>query len=458
MVTWRLDINSGKRRRSEEKISMLRQSKLFQSIFVPSRNSRTFRRKCCWSCIVRQSTVTERIYRVHPPRREREWIEFHNQKWINSRRKTPQKKNTSGLLHYSEDGRLVWHGRNSMRSYETKDRAIQEHMETLSKIRFLVTFEARSRERLAILPNTITCSRSLQHTICSSHWESGMCEDTGWALPEVSLNSESATCCIEIELAIWSTRSSSSSKSYGETCNNTVDYRISGVPLSAVEQQDTTRENEVKTHKIIKFSKESKDLIADLNNTEIFELYENSSKQQCLDCNAYWEIGIIHCSCGRNIKSSQSPTTRTTMASPQSLDMWLRRTAVVEPNTDLPKDKGCTTRRIRCWKRPVSKSTDATQRYFHDGTPVNRTETRCMPSGGEKDTKCCTTESPWRSTSTSQQELRELKNSKHWILTLKQQPLNQRPDFAQAKRECTRLHDEHLARTQEEYRTIPSNQ
>ena len=69
--------------------------------------------------------------------------------------------------------------------------------------------------------------------------------------------------------------------SYGETCNNTVDYIISGVPLSAVEQQDTTRENKVQrliekfenykhkesflqdlsqTQKIKQFSKESQDL------------------------------------------------------------------------------------------------------------------------------------------------------------------------------------------------------
>ena len=112
---------------------------------------------------------------------------------------------------------------------------------------------------------------------------------------------------------------SSDSKSYGETCNNTVDHRILGVPLSEVEQQNTRRENKVKkliemfenhkykesflqylsqTQKINKFSKESQDLIADLNNTEIFELRENSFKQQCPDCNAYWEIGIIHCCCG----------------------------------------------------------------------------------------------------------------------------------------------------------------
>ena len=55
-----------------------------------------------------------------------------------------------------------------------------------------------------------------------------------------------------------------------------------------------------------------------------------------------------------------------------------------------------------------------------------------------------------------------IQNSKHWSLTLNaegpQQPLNQRPDFAQAKRECTRLHDEHLARTQEDFRTIPRSQ
>ena len=53
-------------------------------------------------------------------------------------------------------------------------------------------------------------------------------------------------------------------------------------------------------------------------------------------------------------------------------------------------------------------------------------------------------------------------SSKHWILTLgkegPQQPLIQRLDFAQAKRECKRLHDEHLARTQEECRTIPGSQ
>ena len=48
-----------------------------------------------------------------------------------------------------------------------------------------------------------------------------------------------------------------------------------------------------------------------------------------------------------------------------------------------------------------------------------------------------------------------IRNSDHWVLKLNQdgaqQPLNQRPDFAQAKRECKRLHDEFMARTQLEF-------
>ena len=56
-----------------------------------------------------------------------------------------------------------------------------------------------------------------------------------------------------------------------------------------------------------------------------------------------------------------------------------------------------------------------------------------------------------------------IQNSEHWILTTNsergtQQPLSQRPDFAQAKRECKRLHDELLARTQQEYRDVPRSQ
>ena len=82
-----------------------------------------------------------------------------------------------------------------------------------------------------------------------------------------------------------------------ETCGNTVDYRIPGVPLSVVEQQGTKRKDKVKhliekfenhpnkesfiqdfqqTQEINEFSRESQDIIAAMSNTEIFELCEES--------------------------------------------------------------------------------------------------------------------------------------------------------------------------------------
>ena len=56
-----------------------------------------------------------------------------------------------------------------MRSDETKDRPTQEYLETPSKYGMLMQLEATSRERLVILPNAVTCSRSLQHTTCNLH-------------------------------------------------------------------------------------------------------------------------------------------------------------------------------------------------------------------------------------------------------------------------------------------------
>ena len=103
---------------------------------------------------------------------------------------------------------------------------------------------------------------------------------------------------------------------YRETCRGSVDYRIPGIPHSTVQQVDTNRKETVKkliqqfeshpntelllqdfkkTEEINPFSEESKDLITDMGNTEIFELYETSSKKQCQDCALYWEVDIVYC-------------------------------------------------------------------------------------------------------------------------------------------------------------------
>ena len=53
------------------------------------------------------------------------------------------------------------------------------------------------------------------------------------------------------------------------------------------------------------FSQESKDLITEMENTEIFEFYQTSSKRQSPDCALNWEIGIVYCTCGKCVQPTE---------------------------------------------------------------------------------------------------------------------------------------------------------
>ena len=171
-------------------------------------------------------------------------------------------------------------------------------------------FEARSEERIAISSNAITRNRSLQHTTFDLYWENGIHENWRWTFPQSVSVSKGTSNHAETEFA--------------EMRTTELDYRIPGIPLSVVQQQVTTRTETVKkliqkfeshpnkmfilnnTGSINKFSEESQKLITDMNNTEIVEVCEASSKRQCLDCFFFCEIGIVYCSCGRCLKPSQS--------------------------------------------------------------------------------------------------------------------------------------------------------
>ena len=93
-----------------------------------------------------------------------------------------------------------------------------------------------------------------------------------------------------------------------------MDHRISGIPLSVVEKQDINRKDKVKTliqlfenhpnkesflldlkqtEKINKFSEKSQKLIADMNNTGIFEFVRPLPKGNAPDCNLHGEVGIV---------------------------------------------------------------------------------------------------------------------------------------------------------------------
>ena len=77
------------------------------------------------------------------------------------------KRGRQAVFFTAEDENCM--GETPRYSTKTKNRNTQEYLETPSKYNVLMQFEARSRERLAVLPNTVTCSRSLRHTTCSFH-------------------------------------------------------------------------------------------------------------------------------------------------------------------------------------------------------------------------------------------------------------------------------------------------
>ena len=96
-----------------------------------------------------------------------------------------------------------------------------------------------------------------------------------------------------------------------------MDFRIPGLPHSVVKHAQSTSvreliqkiENHPDRHALQRdlrqnqsfnpFSPESKQMIQDVSNIELFELLGTDSKTQCKACLSYWDTGIVYCTCGR---------------------------------------------------------------------------------------------------------------------------------------------------------------
>ena len=52
------------------------------------------------------------------------------------------------------------------------------------------------------------------------------------------------------------------------------------------------------------FSTMTKQMIQDVGNVELFELFETDPKTQCTECLSYWSEGIVHCTCGHLLKET----------------------------------------------------------------------------------------------------------------------------------------------------------
>ena len=206
------------------------------------------------------------------------------------------------------------------------------------------------------------------------------------------------------------------------------------------------------------------DWMSFLNNTEIFELYETSSKQQCPDCNFFCEVGFVYCTCGRCLRLSRSEKE----VDKSNNDVVSIPGYFIKKNNKRGARHGPSERQRMYYKAQEMLHKAGQKKHGGHSSILARWHNEY--SYRDSLTRIGWTEQDimlfdrvaWENHSYVATRAERIRNSEHWILKLNQdgaqQPLNQRPDFAQTKRECKRLHDEYLARTQQEYRTSPRSQ
>ena len=103
-----------------------------------------------------------------------------------------------------------------------------------------------------------------------------------------------------------------------------IDLRVSGLPHAIVKQAENFRVRElvkkIESHPHRKalqadlqqnnvhnpFSDNSKAMIREMGNVELFELCETIPKVQCSHCLLYWNQGMISCTCGQFLVGSES--------------------------------------------------------------------------------------------------------------------------------------------------------
>ena len=99
-----------------------------------------------------------------------------------------------------------------------------------------------------------------------------------------------------------------------------MDFKIPGLPRSTVKQLQSASvreliqkiENHPDRHALQRdlqqsqsfdpFSQESKQMIHEVGNIELCELLDMEHKTQCKVCLSYWDIGIVHCTCGHFLR------------------------------------------------------------------------------------------------------------------------------------------------------------
>ena len=102
-----------------------------------------------------------------------------------------------------------------------------------------------------------------------------------------------------------------------------IDFRVSGLPHAVVKQAENFRVRELvkkieshphrqalqadlqQNNAYNPFSDESKAMIREMGNVELFELCETIPKVQCSECLLYWNQEIVYCTCGHLLCSAR---------------------------------------------------------------------------------------------------------------------------------------------------------
>ena len=106
-----------------------------------------------------------------------------------------------------------------------------------------------------------------------------------------------------------------------------IDFRVSGLPHAVVKQTENFRVRELvgkieahphrealqadlqQNNVYNPFRDDSKAMIREMGNVELFDLCERTPKEQWSECLLYWNQGVIHCTCGHLLVESESSQT-----------------------------------------------------------------------------------------------------------------------------------------------------
>ena len=94
-------------------------------------------------------------------------------------------------------------------------------------------------------------------------------------------------------------------RSHGVNVHNLI-QKMENHPLRHALQSDLQQHRQFNP-----FSKESRDVIEATGNTELCEILDVEPKAQCKACLAYWDVGIVYCTCGTSCEMIQQKTRST---------------------------------------------------------------------------------------------------------------------------------------------------